>query len=820
MISEIVRSADPACERIDVAAVLQAVFRQRPQLRTLAEVLQARPDLLTSGRPEGPRAIERLVRALRDAGAEQLVLPRCGDCGRERPLTALGDGARICGACSNRRVARANPCVICGSITLAGRDRAGRPRCRAHPPWGATDPAQELAKLIAAGPFGISPATALQAIRQVERTRPGQLRLLWALEDTPGLLTGRGAEGPPKISVLARALIDHGASGVVVPSCPFCRRSTNLKQRRDGVRCCRPCWSESKIENCAVCGRARPIGGRRFDGRPVCGTCRQHDPFNHRPCSVCGMLRLRKSRTDDGGVCTACREIPTAICATCGQQGRCYFASTDAPKCLSCSAKERKQAVCVGCGKHRRVNNRTATGEPLCGNCGNKPKPCAGCGGTFRASGRNPEGEPLCQTCWAKHPAAHRPCSKCGSVERLYRHGRCAACVRSTDLREVLSSPGGTMRPELTPIFQALLAPPPRTVLRWIHKVPARRALLQALATGNGPVTHEALDRFAAAPTVEYLRAALVAAGALPARDEQLARLERWLAKTIARVSCTDERRILRNYTNWQPLRRLRSLPSGQLVTHGRAETVRVEIRNVARLLEWLHDGGTTLAACTQDQVDAWLGEGPTARATVRGFLLWTSRRGHSRPLTAPVISTYFAARTISKDHRWTLVRRLVRDEQLQVADRAAGLLLLLFAQPVGRISRLTTEHVLDRGDTLALKLGRVPVEVPAPLDDLVRQLVERRKGRAATVPLEEPKWLFHGIYPGQPIDPHTLGRRLKAIGVPPQLARHASLMDIASELPAVVISRLLGFHQATGDNWTRESQGFGADYAAEIGRR
>ncbi|WP_308124603.1 hypothetical protein [Streptomyces sp. NEAU-YJ-81] len=820
VISEIVRSADSACERIDVTAVLRTVFRQRPQLRTLADVLQARPDLLTSGRPEGPRAIERLVRALREAGAERLVLPRCGDCGRERPLTGLGDGARICSACSNRRLARTNPCVICGSTTLAGRDRAGRPRCRAHPPWGSTDPAEELAKLIAARPFGISPTTAQQAIRQIDPTRPGQLRLLWALEDTPDLLTGRGAEGPPKISALAQALIDRGAQGVVVPSCPFCQRSTDLKERRDGLRCCGPCWRDSKIVTCAACGRSRPIGGRRFDGQPVCGTCRQHDPFNHRPCSVCGALRLRNSRTDDGGVCAACREIPTALCATCGELRPCYFAATNAPKCLPCSAKEREEAVCANCGKHRRVNNRTATGKPLCGNCGNKPKPCGGCGGIFRTSGRTPEGEPLCQTCWARHPAAHRPCTQCACVERLYRHGRCAACARAADLREVLSPPGGLMRPELEPVFQALLTPPPRTVLHWIHKIPARRAVLKALAVENGPVTHEVLDRFAAAPTVEYLRAALVAAGALPARDEQLARLERWLAKTIARVTSAEERRILRNYTNWQPLRRLRRLPAGQLVTHGRAETVRVEIRNVARLLEWLHDGSTTLATCSQDQIDAWLSGGPITRATVRAFLHWTSRRGHSRPLTAPVIGNYFAARIIGKDQRWDLVRRLVHDEQLQVADRAAGLLLLLFAQPVGRISRLTTEHIVDRGDTLTLKLGRVPVEIPAPLDDLIRQLAERRNGRAATVPLREPKWLFHSTYPGQPIDPHTLGRRLKAIGVPPQLARHASLMDIASELPAVVISRLLGFHQSTGDNWTRESQGFGADYATELSRR
>ncbi|MBZ6093599.1 hypothetical protein KVH02_35755 [Streptomyces olivaceus] len=119
------------------------------------------------------------------------------------------------------------------------------------------------------------------------------------------------------------------------------------------------------------------------------------------------------------------------------------------------------------------------------------------------------------------------------------------------------------MRPELEPVFQALLNPPPRTVLHRIHKIPARRAVLQALAVENGPVTHEFLDRFAAAPTVEYLRAALVAARALPVRDEQLVRLGRWLAKTIARVSSAEERRILRNYTHWQPLRRLRRLPAG-----------------------------------------------------------------------------------------------------------------------------------------------------------------------------------------------------------------------------------------------------------------
>lgn len=44
--------------------------------------------------------------------------------------------------------------------------------------------------------------------------------------------------------------------------------------------------------------------------------------------------------------------------------------------------------------------------------------------------------------------------------------------------------------------------------------------------------------------------------------------------------------------------------------------------------------------------------------------------------------------------------------------------------------------------------------------------------------------------------------------------------MDIASELPPYVFSRLLGFHQSTGDNWDRERKGFSPEYAADLSFR
>ncbi|MFD4022256.1 hypothetical protein ACFWRV_01880 [Streptomyces sp. NPDC058576] len=51
-------------------------------------------------------------------------------------------------------------------------------------------------------------------------------------------------------------------------------------------------------------------------------------------------------------------------------------------------------------------------------------------------------------------------------------------------------------------------------------------------------------------------------------------------------------------------------------------------------------------------------------------------------------------------------------------------------------------------------------------------------------------------------------------------MARNASLMDIASELPAAVFSRLLGFSQSTADNWGSDARGYSSAYGAEIARR
>ncbi|WP_406408372.1 hypothetical protein [Streptomyces sp. NBC_01643] len=79
-------------------------------------------------------------------------------------------------------------------------------------------------------------------------------------------------------------------------------------------------------------------------------------------------------------------------------------------------------------------------------------------------------------------------------------------------------------------------------------------------------------------------------------------------------------------------------------------------------------------------------------------------------------------------------------------------------------------------------------------------------------------RWLVPGRFPGQHLSRSQLVRRLHPLGVRPRMARNTALVELASELPAVV-SRLLGVHQNTADAWKRIG-GQDNAYAAEVASR
>jgi hypothetical protein len=169
---------------------------------------------------------------------------------------------------------------------------------------------------------------------------------------------------------------------------------------------------------------------------------------------------------------------------------------------------------------------------------------------------------------------------------------------------------------------------------------------------------------------------------------------------------------------------------------------------------------------------------------------------------------------------RWDAARRLLHDDAIGPRDRLAGLLVLLYAQPTARVSRLTTNHVTLDDTTVTIRFGTAPITLPGPVADLIRQVLDGKRGHATTGAANPSPWLFPGGQPGRPISATHLGQRLKDLGIQPGQARSTALFQLATELPAALLARMLGFHIDVAVAWQRASSGDWMAYAADVSRR
>ncbi|WP_327434749.1 hypothetical protein [Streptomyces sp. NBC_01236] len=112
------------------------------------------------------------------------------------------------------------------------------------------------------------------------------------------------------------------------------------------------------------------------------------------------------------------------------------------------------------------------------------------------------------------------------------------------------------------------------------------------------------------------------------------------------------------------------------------------------------------------------------------------------------------------------------------------------------------------------------PTVLPPPLDALVLELVQQRYGYSALGRSDDHPWLFPGKAGGQPISSRQLMCKLTAMGIRARPTRNTTLMELSAELPAVVLSRLLGLHISAAEKLAKESASTRAAYAAELSRR
>lgn len=727
------------------------------------------------------------------------VLPVCDGCGRARVDGRRRhgvEGGRWCQRCyQNARVFTCRGCGEDKRVATAARDEDRRPARCADCVAGDEDLDRLIA--IACHVADTEPDLAAAAvIAAVVVAAPSPLeRSLLAdnLGYFPGSLTSGASSGTRVLWRLIVALEQAGATVVVRPRCADCGRARELV--------CEPAWSERicaicrrqrRAEPCGRCEQLTTVHRRTDDLVPLCRNCWNRDPDSWQVCVVCKVRGRINARDGQGRpICTTCyhQSRPHRRCDACQDLGRIVSRKDGHAWCENCYQHLRPQRRCGGCGRTRPINKRA---------CGGQPDLCAACNWAPIAICSRCNNEAMCRRAGQSPPV----CLRCRAIERL---------------DALLTGPDGHIAPVFAGVREAFLAAhQPRSLDIWLDRSPGA-PLLARLAAGQIALDHAALDQLEQTPSLHHLRQLLIACGALPERDPHVASIERAIGRYEATLTEPGNRRALRTYGTWHELARLRRRwPDGDTPPLA-AKNVNAQLIQASYLLRHLETNRIVLADLTQADLDRWLTAGAGTRTLARSFVTFATRRGLvAAGLEIPIRRDGSTVTPLDDQQRWALARRLLHDDTLDPADRVVGSLIVLYAQPVTRIARLTVDDVHDQATHLTISFGKDHVEIPEPLAGLLRQLPWRRQiGPSGTVP-DAQRWLFPGRQAGRHIHPDHLRNRMIALGVPPRAARHAAMLQLAREVPAAVLADILGIAVGTATAWTARAGGTWHHYAAQ----
>lgn len=496
--------------------------------------------------------------------------------------------------------------------------------------------------------------------------------------------------------------------------------------------------------------------------------------------------------TAPGLVCARCHRplrIPTRkkVGPPPDPRGRVWVAIRHWPEgwiCSGCFARAcETYGVCEGCDTHRLLPGIAPNGQPWCADC-------TGGIGDFT-------------------------CTRCGQEGWHHYKGVCGRCVLADRLTVTLDDGTGRVRPELTRLFDRLVAMSrPRSGILWLTK-PHVPPILHAIAHSQVPLTHEGLATLAPLQSVIGVRDLLVSAGILPPVDRYLFLFEQWLPGRLEQIADPEQRKIVHRYATWHILRRLREAAVQGPIGHYRGQSARHRVRVAADFLDYLTSANTGLDTCRQGDLDRWFATTiDSTRSASRDFIGWAMSSRHMPRLQQPRTHEHAPA-PISLRRRLELLRRIHTGHDMDPIERVVGLLILLYAQPLSRITRLTTDDVsFDEQDRMLIRLGNPPVPVPAPFDQIIADHLAARP-HLTTAANPHSNWLFPGRRAGQPMHPTSIRARLRALGIPNLNGRSRALREMLLQAPPSVVAGMLGYASGRAETIAIEAGATYQRYAA-----
>lgn len=595
------------------------------------------------------------------------------------------------------------------------------------------------------------------------------------LTTVPSALTSGRPDARFGTQKLIKALVAAGSTTIRQPRCTLCRRVRDLKLRLPGGgQVCAMCARMLTATTCSGCGRMRPVWRRLPDGSKRCSRCDDQDPSRWEVCAGCARLRPVGTREPSGPLCKSCRPQTVQPCSRCRNVAPVHSRRGGEPVCSTCA--HQPQRICARC-RYPRLHQSP---DPGCSRCGTSVAARCGVCGDDRFAFR----------------VGARGCLRCQLHHHLDRLADGADPVRVAQLRPFLDG--------------LRLADNPRAALDWISKRLVARTVVTHMLHGRVPVSHETLDHAGArtqatSAGIEFLRQLLVDSHVLPDRHEPLSRVERTIARRLDTCSGPDAA-ALRRYATWQVLPAVRRPRHPQPPSVLSVKAALRKFVTAHTFCTWLESQGADLSRLDQALVDTWVVEHPHRADELATFTTWAVRQHlgpavhvEPRPLSYPA---NFAA----ADDQLAAARTCLTDDTLPARDRLAGALLLLYGQPLSRITQLRRTDVDLADGTVSIQLGSTPLALPEPLAQLARQIAQETpptpgisRGFADDSP-----WMFPGHPPSRPIDASSLRQRLnRRLCLPPaRAARNTALITLARDVPPVVLADLLGLSAGTAEQW------------------
>ena len=366
------------------------------------------------------------------------------------------------------------------------------------------------------------------------------------------------------------------------------------------------------------------------------------------------------------------------------------------------------------------------------------------------------------------------------------------AAVCATSSAEVLDDGHGCVDARLLGLHEGLCAMAvPHNGRCWLGQ-PAVRERLRRLVSGEVALTHDGVDTLAAGLGREYLRELLVAHRVLPARDKYLAAFERWTTTRLDTVPAGEDRQLIRTYLAWHHHRRLRERAELGLLHESTAQSARQQTNVAVAFLARLAERGRSLADCRQADIDEWFATGTTTRWALRNFLTWAIVQRRCPALEVPRYRGR-SAPALSQQVRLVILNRLFTDTDVELSDRVAGCLVLIYAQPIARIRTLTVDDLDRRGQETWIRFAREHVPLPEPVGELATTLAATARRNMATAANPTSPWLFPGRAPTQAVQAEQPAERLARLGIS-RVGRLAALNSLVAQVPGPVLGQLIGY--------------------------